>query len=602
MSGGNDSLDGAALKARYLAERDKRLRVEGVGQYRAPSGVLAHYSDDPHIPPTKRDAVWEEVEAAIIGCGWGGLQAAVELVKAGVDDFRMIDKAGDVGGVWYWNRYPGAACDVESYIYMPMLEDMGYVPTEKYARRPEIFSYAQSVAEKFDLYRRALLQTEVSELRWDEASSRWLISTRQGDRLRARFVLVSTGQLQSVHLPGIPGVESFKGHSFHTSRWDYAYTGGDATGGLGNLADKRVGIIGTGATAVQTIPHLGASAGHLYVFQRTPAAVPVRNNGPTDPAWAETLRPGWQMERIVNFNRIISGIPQEVDLVDDGWTEVLSRVGIEIAGYNDGDDSRQQADYAYMEKVRSRIDAIVEDRATAEALKPWYNSMCKRPCFHDEYLGTFNRSNVSLIDTDGRGVERISENAVWVDGKAYEVDCLIYASGFDFQTPDLVSRNGFEIFGRGGQSLTEKWVPGMRTLFGHFNRGFPNLFNQTASQSGLTGNVTHGLGESARHFAFMVRHCRDNQVRSFEPREEAEEAWHQRVHALAGLRDHYDAECTPGYYNNEGKPHEGGGLGSFYPGGADEFIGLIKEWCAAGAFEGLDLRTAHDVPAAGPQS
>ncbi|PQM26291.1 monooxygenase [Sphingopyxis lindanitolerans] len=592
MTDDKGSLDGAALKARYLAERAKRLRAEGMDQYIATSGALARYREDPHTPQTTRAAVSEDIEVAVIGGGWGGLQAAVELVKAGIDDFRIIDKAGDVGGVWYWNRYPGASCDIESYIYMPMLEDMDYIPTEKYTRGPEMFFYARSVAEKFDLYRRALLQTEVSELRWDEASGRWLISTRQGDRLRARFVLVSTGQLQSVRLPGIPGVESYKGRSFHTSRWDYDYTGGNATGGLDKLSDKRVGIIGTGATAVQTIPHLGASAGHLYVFQRTPAAVPARNNGPTDPVWAESLRPGWQMERMVNFNRLISGIPQKVDLVNDGWTEVLTGVGIEIAGYNDGDDSRQRADFAYMEGIRARVDDIVMDGTTAEALKPWFNAMCKRPCFHDAYLDTFNRPNVSLVDTDGRGVERISETAVWVNGEAYEVDCLIYASGFEFQTPDLVSRNGFEIFGRGGQSLTEKWAPGMRTLFGHLNRGFPNLFNQTASQSGLTANVTHGLGESARHFAFMVGYCRDNRIRSFEPSAAAEDAWSERVHALSGLRARFDAECTPGYFNNDGQPQAGGGLASFYPGGAEEFIALIKDWCAAGTFEGLDIQHA----------
>ena len=546
MDKDGDCLDGAALKARYLAERDKRLRADGTGQYVAPSGRLSHYLDDPHTPPANRDPVAEDVEVAIIGAGFGGLQVAVELVKAGIDDFRMIDKAGDVGGVWYWNRYPGAACDIESYVYIPMLEEMDYIPSEKYARGPEIFAYARSVAEKFDLYRRARLQTEVNDLRWDEASQRWHIATRQGDMVRARFVMISTGQLQSVRLPGIPGIETFKGHSFHTSRWDYAYTGGDATGGLDRLADKRVGIIGTGATAVQCIPHLGASAGHLYVFQRTPAAVPVRNNHPTDPDWVKSLRPGWQMDRIVNFNRVISGIPQEVDMVDDGWTEVLNRIGVEVTGVNDSDDSRQQADFAYMEKVRDRVDAIVKDKTTADALKPWFNIMCKRPCFHDEYLDTFNRPNVTLVDSDGQGVERISDHAVWVNGKAYEVDCLIYASGFDFQTPDLSSRNGFEIHGRGGTSLTEKWAPGMRTLFGHFNRGFPNLFNQSATQGAITSNVTHGLGESARHFAFMVRYCRDNRVRSFEPREEAEQEWVERLHAMAGLRDRYDAECTPG--------------------------------------------------------
>lgn len=590
MTGIGQRAETKALEARYRAERDKRLRTDGSAQYVAPTGELAHYRDDPYVAtPAKRRPVVRDVEVAVVGTGFGGIQTAVALTKAGINDFLLIDKAGDFGGVWYWNRYPGAACDIESYVYMPLLEEMDYIPSEKYARGPEIFQYARSIAEKFDLYRRALLQTEITELRWDDSRDRWRVSTMQGDTIAARFVLVSTGQLQSLRLPGIPGVETFKGHSFHTSRWDYLYTGGDSTGGLTGLADKRVAIIGTGATAVQTIPHLGASAKELYVFQRTPAAVPVRNNRPTDPEWAKSLKPGWQMERIVNFNRVISGIPQDVDLVDDGWTEVLGRIGVTLKGINDADATRQQIDFAYMERVRDRVDAVVKDKDTAEALKPWFNIMCKRPCFHDEYLSTFNRPNVSLVDTQGKGVDRITENAVWVGDTAYEIDCLIYASGFDFQTPDLAARNGFEIYGRGGVSLTEKWKPGMKTLFGHFNRGFPNLFNQTATQAGLTSNITHGLGESARLFAYLVRTCGDRGIGSFEPSAAAEDAWVDELRSMAGMRDEYDIECTPGYYNNEGHPEADQGLNAFYPAGSDAFISLMDQWRADDRLEGLEL-------------
>lgn len=590
MTGTIPTIDAAALKARYLAERDKRLREEGTAQYVAPSGELARYLDDPHVNQcATRAAVSREVEVAIVGAGFGGLQSAVALAKAGIDDFLMIDKAGDVGGVWYWNRYPGAACDIESYVYMPLLEEVGYMPSEKYARGPEIFAYARSIATKFDLYSRALLQTEIIELRWNDSKRRWQITTRQGDTIAAKFVLLSTGQLQSVRLPGIPGIETFEGHSFHTSRWDYRYTGGDATGGMAGLADKRVGIIGTGATAVQCIPHLGASAKQLYVFQRTPAAVPVRNNRPTDMDWAKTLKPGWQKERIVNFNRVISGIPQDVDLVDDGWTEVLGRIGIDLEGINDSDSTRQEADFAYMEQVRQRVDAIVRDKSTAEALKPWFNIMCKRPCFHDQYLETFNRPNVTLVDTAGKGVDRITANSVWVGNTAYEVDCLIYASGFDFQTPDLAARNGFEIYGRKGISLTAKWAPGMKTLYGHFNRGFPNLFNQTASQAGLTSNITHGLGESAGLFAYIVGACRERGIDVFEPAATAEDAWVEKLRSMARLRNRYDVECTPGYYNNEGHPEDGQGLNAFYPAGSDAFIALMDEWRRDDRLEGLEI-------------
>lgn len=594
---GLDAATGAnqdMLLDRYRAERAKRLAAPGIGQYVSPEGELARYLDDPYADhASERAPVVRDVEVAIIGAGFGGLQTAAELTKRGITDFIVIDKASDFGGVWYWNRYPGASCDIESYIYMPMLEDMGYVPSLKYARGPEIFDYARSIAERFGLYEKALLQTLVEALTWDEAAGRWTISTREGDKISARFVMVATGVLQSVRLPAIPGIESFTGHSFHTSRWDYAYTGGDPSGGLTGLADKRVGIIGTGATAVQCIPHLGASAGHLYVFQRTPAAVPVRDNRPTDMEWAASLDRGWQRERMINFDYIVNGRAPEVDLVQDGWTEVLGRIGVELTGVNDADERRRAADIGFMNEVRARVDAVVKDPATAEALKPWFNVMCKRPCFHDEYLDTFNRPNVTLVDTDGRGVERISENMVWAGGKAYEIDCLIYASGFDFQTPDMAKRNGFELFGRSGISLTEKWSGGMTTLYGHFNAGFPNLMIQTATQGGLTSNVTHGLGELARHFAYMVSYCHEQGVRSFDPTPEAEDEWQARLRAVAGARRKYDAECTPGYYNNDGHPNAETGLQAFYQGGSAEFFEILEAWRAEGKFAGFELRHAH---------
>jgi cyclohexanone monooxygenase len=597
IGSGSDAIRGAnqdLLRDRYRAERDKRLSAAGVGQYVAPEGELARYLDDPYAGEvTERAPVTRDIEVAIIGAGFGGLQTAAELTKHGITDFLVIDKASDFGGVWYWNRYPGASCDIESYIYMPMLEDMGYVPSLKYARGPEIFAYARSIAERFGLYEKSLLQTLVEALIWDEPTGRWDITTREGDRIKARFVMIATGVLQSVRLPAIPGIESFTGHSFHTSRWDYAYTGGDPSGDLEGLSDKRVGIIGTGATAVQCIPHLGASAGHLYVFQRTPAAVPVRDNRTTDMGWAASLDTGWQRERMLNFDYIVNGRAPETDLVQDGWTEVLGRIGVELTGVNDADERRRAADDAFMDDVRARVDAVVKDPATAEALKPWFNIMCKRPCFHDEYLETFNRPNVTLVDTDGQGVERISGNTVWAGGKAYEIDCLIYASGFDFQTPDMAKRNGFDIIGRGGVTLTEKWSAGMTTLYGHFNAGFPNLMVQTATQGGLTSNVTHGLGDLARHFAYMVSYCHENGVSSFDPTPAAEQEWQQQLRAVAGARRKYDAECTPGYYNNDGQPNAETGLQAFYQGGSAEFFEILEAWRADGSFAGFELR--HDV-------
>jgi cyclohexanone monooxygenase len=546
-------IDAATLKARYRQERDKRLAAEGRGRYISPTGRFAHYLEDPYVDAAPaRAPVSEDVEAALVGAGFGGIQAAVQLLKAGVEDFRILDRAGDFGGVWYWNRYPGVACDIDSYIYMPMLEEMGYMPTEKYAKGPEIFRYARDIATKFDLYRRALLRTEIEELRWDDAAARWVIRTDRGDILRARFVNLATGPLQRPRLPDIAGIETFKGHAFHTSRWDYAYTGGDSAGGLTKLGDKRVGIIGTGATAVQAIPHLGRDAKHLYVFQRTPAPAPARNHKPTDPAWAASLEPGWQQRRMENFNILTGGGKQDVDLVADGWTKILHDIGIQIDQMTDeaAAERRQLADFQMMEGLRRRIDDIVKDPVTAEALKPWYNAGCKRPCFHDDYLQTFNLPNVTLVDTQGRGVERVTETAVVVNGQAYELDCLIYATGFDFNVGNIASRNGFEIYGREGRSLTEKWADGIATLHGFTSRGFPNLVIQANAQGGVTPNITHGLGEGAKHFAYLVRYAADRQLRSFEPSEAAERAWVERVRSRA-YRTKHDVECTPGYYNNK---------------------------------------------------
>ena len=275
--------DPEALRRKYRQERDKRIRSDGNEQYVEVTGEFSAYVDDPYIAgPEEREPLFDEVDVVVVGGGFGGLLTAAHLREAGVEDIRLIEKGGDVGGTWYWNRYPGAACDVESYVYLPLLEEVGYVPSEKYAHAPEILSHSRAIAEKYDVYRNACFQTEVTQMDWDDESARWIVSTNRGDRMRARFVCMANGPLHRPKLPGIPGVSSFQGHTFHTSRWDYEYTGGDSTGNLSRLADKRVGIIGTGATAVQCVPHVGAAAKELFVFQRTPSSVDVRDTLPPD--------------------------------------------------------------------------------------------------------------------------------------------------------------------------------------------------------------------------------------------------------------------------------------------------------------------------------
>ncbi|MFC3069888.1 flavin-containing monooxygenase [Phenylobacterium soli] len=600
-TGGADDLgfDPDALKAKYIAERDKRLRGDANAQYVEIAGRFAHYLEDPYVQPGfTRAPLTDEVDVAVIGGGFGGLLVGARLREAGISDIRIIEKGGDFGGTWYWNRYPGAACDIESYIYLPLLEEVGYMPVEKYARAPEILRHSRAIAEKFDLYRNACFQTEVKALRWDEAVGRWIIETNRGDRMHAKFVVMANGPLHRPKLPGIPGIESYKGHSFHTSRWDYDYTGGDSNGGLTKLKDKVVGIIGTGATAVQCIPHLGEGAKQLFVFQRTPSSIDVRNNRPTDPNWAASLEPGWQQERMDNFNILVSGGFADKDLVNDGWTDIignillLARKKAEAGEKVDDPASLMQlADFKKMEQVRARVDSIVQDPTVAEALKPYYNQFCKRPCFHDDYLPTFNRDNVRLVDTAGQGVERITEKGVVVGGKEYELDCLVYATGFEVGT-DYTRRSGYEVYGKGGLTLTEKWRDGAATLHGLHSHGFPNCFIISNTQSGFSANFPHMINEQAKHLGYILGRCQSEGVAAVEASKDAEDAWIETIEKLSVMREQFLADCTPGYYNNEGNVQAMVRRNSSYGAGPVAFVKVLEDWRAEGEMKGLELTRA----------
>jgi cation diffusion facilitator CzcD-associated flavoprotein CzcO len=593
---GDLGFDPEALRAKYRQERDKRLRTDGDAQYRVIAGDFAHYLEDPYVKPGfSRAALTDEVEVVVVGGGFGGQLAAARLREAGVDDIRIIEKGGDFGGTWYWNRYPGAACDIESYIYLPLLEEIGYVPKEKYSRAPEILAHSRAIGEHFDLYRGALFQTEVTAMRWDDAAARWIVETNRGDALKARFVVMANGPLHRPKLPGIPGLESFKGHSFHTSRWDYGYTGGTSDGGLTGLAGKRVGVIGTGATAVQCVPHLAAGAGELFVFQRTPSSIDVRNNTPTDPEWAASLKAGWQQRRMDNFNILLSGGFQAEDLVNDGWTDIIGNILLLArrkmeAGETVDDPAAlmQMADFKKMEQVRARVDSVIADPDTAEALKPYYNQFCKRPCFHDDYLAAFNRPNVHLIDTQGQGVERITEKGIVAGGVEYELDCIIYATGFEVGTA-FTQRSGYELHGRDGVTLTEKWRDGVSTLHGLFSRGFPNCLIISNTQSGFTANFPHMINEQSKHIAYVLKHCADHQVRVAEASQEAEDAWVQTIIDLSIQRQKFLDECTPGYYNNEGNVQAMSTRNGSYGAGPVAFAKVLEDWRTEGSLKGLEL-------------
>ncbi|MGP9652054.1 flavin-containing monooxygenase [Glutamicibacter sp. AOP38-B1-38] len=575
-------IDVEALRAKYAQERRRRLREDGAAQYRKAAGEFGYYAKDPYTPFAARAPLADRVEALVIGGGFGGLLTGANLRKAGVESIRMLDEAGDFGGTWYWNRYPGIHCDIESYVYMPLLEEVGYMPTRRYAPGEEIRQHAVAIAKKFDLYADTAFHTRVTSLTWDEECSEWIIETDRNDKMRAKFVITSSGTLTQPKLPGIEGIENFKGHTFHTSRWDYDYTAGDANGGLTGLGDKRVAVIGTGATGLQAIPHVAENAKHTFVFQRTPSTVDIRANRDTDPHWAASLEPGWQKKRQDNFLDIISGEDFDEDLIQDGWTTVPQLQRAMITGKIDESlsaEERERAeellDFAKLNQIRSRVDEIVEDPQAAEKLKPWYRYMCKRPGFSDTYLQSFNRKNVTLVDTaEYGGVTRMTESTIVVGDTEYEVDCVIFATGFDVGVSGVLSGT-MPVYGRGGLPLLHAWAQGPKTLHGFQSHRYPNLFHLGALQNANSVNFVHILQEQAEHLSAIIQAGRSAGVSIIEPSVEEQEEWTRTIHGSAIDNSKFQLECTPGYYNNEGKARPN--LNSFGPGPV-AFAKLLKQW------------------------
>ena len=580
------------VRERYRIERAKRIRPEGIAQFKELTGDLAEFDRDPFADPdVTRAPVDEEHEVLVVGGGFAGMLTTINLKAHGVEDIRIIDKAGDFGGTWYWNRYPGCMCDVESYTYLPLLEETGYMPTEKYASASEIFAYCQLMGRHYDLYPHALFRTEVEEARWDDDAERWIVTTNRGDTFRSRFFVTAGGILAKAKLPGIPGIEEFAGVAFHTSRWNYGVTGGGPTQRMDKLTDKRVGIIGTGATAVQVVPQLADVAKEVYVFQRTPSAVGERNNGPTDVEWYKNQPPGWQQERIRNFTQAVTGAKPEKNLVGDGWTRYMWEDTHVKAGSSEEAEALERSDFESMEELRHRVDTIVEDPETAEKLKPWYGKHCKRMCFHDEYLPAFNKPNVHLVDTDGRGVEQITAGGVVANGEEYPVDILVFASGYEVTT-ELASRLGFDPIGRNGQRLSERWSDGPHTLHGILSAGFPNMCMIGIVQAGFGTNFLHFLAESAKHVAWIIATCEDEGVTTIEAAPDAEEEWLGVLREQAMLIAGYSASCTPGYYNSELSRDEKTARNLVYTGSILDYAGFLEQWRDEGGFPGTHVAKA----------
>lgn len=602
-----DEHEVSALRARYAAERDKRVTRSGQDQYERPSDDFAEaYEHDPYMPVSPRDGLSEDIDVAILGGGWTGVFAGYHLRQEGLSTFRHIDHAGDFGGVWYWNRYPGVQCDNDAYCYLPLLEETGFMPSKKFSDGAEIQGYMKRIAEQFGLYDRALFHTLVTGLRWDERIRRWRITTNRGDDIRARFVIMAGGLMNMPKLPGIPGLHSFRGKMFHTARWDYGYSGGSwGNPQLAGLADKRVAIVGTGATAIQAIPHIAAHAKHLYVLQRTPSNIDERVNPPTDPAWMKSLQPGWQKERQANFHRAAQEfpLPGDPDLVCDIWTEIARNLSAEFdaEGWPELTPEAfaariEKADYEIMEARRGRVDAIVQDPETADKLKPWFRFHCKRPLSNNDYYPVFNQPNVTLIDVSAtQGVEAMTEKGFIADGVEYEIDCLIVASGFEV-TSDLERRWGIPVIeGRGGLSIYDHWREGPSTFHGVITDGFPNMFYTGFIQTATNSSTTEQFRAQVEHIAHIIAQASARGVAAVEPLPDAVAAYVAHMREMEFDNAAFLRECTPSYYNNEGEDKPRWALIRGYRPGWDSFMAMLAQWRGEARLEGLALSAEQGV-------
>ncbi|KAH7027322.1 uncharacterized protein B0I36DRAFT_375269 [Microdochium trichocladiopsis] len=633
----------AQIQERYTAETQKRLRPDGPAQFlnleESDNDRLRHLADDPWADHEALDAVEPPITQGshhkflIIGAGISGLVSAVRLIEAGftADQIRLVDGAGGIGGTWYWNRYPGIHCDVESYIYMPLLQETGYMPSTKYASGVEIRHYLNDVAKKYKLDDKVLLRATVNSVDWDDSANAWKASitasrgakgaTKSTITAEAEFVVLTSGLLSKPHVPKLAGagLSQFKGELLHTSRWDYNATGGSSENvfpELDKLNGKRVGIIGTGATAIQVVPILARHAGELFVFQRTPSAVYQRGQRDTTPEeWDKITQPDkWQYARMENNVKSITWPdPQEEDLVKDEWSRQkayaaavggpeYSHVAPEqvpqVIGHFLGLDNENSI------RMRARIAAIVEDKETAEKLTPWYPIWCKRPTFSETYLPTFNRPNVHLVDTDGKGVSGATETGLTVGDKEYPLDVLILATGFlapSTGNADPALRAGVKVTGKGGRTLSNKWeTQGPSTLHGCMSSGFPNLFFINPAQAGVAPNQAHAIDVQARHIAWLAAaaHKKAHGIVvgkvAVDVDTQAEEAWAMQCVAGAARFATFTV-CTPGYMNNEGTALDMSDQAALFrtaratpiTAGLLKYQEILQGWRSEGALAGL---------------
>lgn len=527
---------------RYRAFTEAR---RGAARYVQMEDEFRSYLTDQLTPaPIPREALDDECDILVVGAGLAGLMLWHALAGAGFEDVRFCERAGDVGGTWYWNRYPGVACDVESYSYLPLLDETGYIPTMKFASGYEIFQYCQLIATRFGFYDHCLFNTGIERMTWDHDAMRWSVYTDRDDAMRARVVILANGSLTTPKLARIEGMESFKGNWFHTSRWDYGV----------DLVDKRVGVIGTGATAVQIVPELAKVVAELYVFQRTPSTIDVRDQRETTAEEREqwSRKPGWARERRARYAQFSAGraaLRANDDFLAGNTVDDRERKQRD-AGLSPAEliERQLEANYRIMEQIRARVDALVDDPLTAEALKPYYTYGCKRPTFHDEYLPTFNLPHVHLVDTAPSGVQQINESGVVHDGVEYPLDALIYATGFQWMSSGTFR----SVHDQNGRSLAQKWAEqGTSTFLGMHSSGFPNLFVVGGPQAGGGSfNFTIGMEKQVDYVVFLLRTMRDKCYDVVDVRKEDEDEYVDHCREV-DLESRALRDCLS-YYNADG--------------------------------------------------
>jgi cyclohexanone monooxygenase len=542
----------------------------------------------------QRAPVPDEVDVVIVGAGFGGMYMLHRLRGLGLSAIAF-DVAKGVGGTWYWNRYPGARCDVESMQYSysfsePLQQEWQW--SEVFAGQPEILRYANHVADRLDLRRDMRFETRVTDAVFNEETHRWTVRTDRGDVVSAKYCVMATGCLSAARMPDFPGRDSFKGHTYHTGHWPHE--GVDFTG-------LRVGVVGTGSSAIQAIPVIAAQAAHVTVFQRTPNfSIPSRN-GPMPEGYAQSWKdiyPAKRAEARMSRNGILAN-PNDASAIETPENERLavyekrweSGGTTFMAAFNDLIFNKASNDTA-AEFVRDKIKMMVKDPAKAELLAPTNHPIgTKRICVDTDYYLTYNQPNVDLVDVRNAPIEAVTPDGLRVGGREYAFDAIVFATGFDAMTGALT---GMGIVGRGGQTLADKWEAGPRTYLGLMTAGFPNMFMITGPGSpSVLSNMIVSIEQHVDWISDCLSHLTNRQLDCIEPTLSAENAWVQHVNEVADTTLYPSAASWYMGANIPGKPR----VFMPYIGG----VGAYRQKCdeiAAQGYEGFELAGPANVAVA----